>query len=152
MQIAECRMQNGAGCAGGREVRDQVTRPPDSLFFTRLFNLPQQAAGRIRAEGWVVGKAISGVRRRNETAYCLTPFLARARVGNRREARIPIIAITTRSSIKVKALCGSLTLETQRRPTGRMRRNGVPELTGNVRIPNVIHFCGAANSDWLKLA
>src|SRR5687768_5793479 len=72
MQSANCRMQNGAECAGGREVRIRSLDRP-SLSSSRAY-LPQQAAGRIRAEGWVLGKAISGVGSRNETTYGLTPF------------------------------------------------------------------------------
>src|SRR5688500_15274638 len=60
VQIAECEMDLAHNkcalwfVAGGREVRNQVTRPP-SLSSSRAY-LPQQAAGRIRAESWVLGK------------------------------------------------------------------------------------------------
>jgi hypothetical protein len=49
-------------------------RPLDQprLSSSRAY-LPQQAARRIRAEGWVLGKAISGVGSRSETTYGLTP-------------------------------------------------------------------------------
>ena len=38
---------------------ESVTRLPK--FYSFRAYLPRQAAGKIRAEGWVLGKAISGV-------------------------------------------------------------------------------------------
>src|SRR5688500_19926855 len=87
MQSANCRMQNGAECAGGVEVRIRSLDRP-RLSSSRAY-LPQQAAGRIRAEGWVLGKAFGEVfsnrcsvisvshhhwKMRNITAYGLTFF------------------------------------------------------------------------------
>ncbi len=58
-------------CAGGREVRVRSLDRP-SLSSSRAY-LPQQAAGRIRADGGVLGKAIYGriKLRKDETAYRL---------------------------------------------------------------------------------
>jgi hypothetical protein len=40
--------------AGGREIRISSLELPK--FYSSRAYLPQQAAGRIRAEGWILGK------------------------------------------------------------------------------------------------
>ena len=75
-KVQNCRMQNGAGFAGGTETR--ISSPELPKFYSFRAYLPQQAAGRIRAEGWVLGKMrflTLEARSRNETTYGLTPFL-----------------------------------------------------------------------------